>query len=45
VTDDEWAFVALYLTLMDEAAPQRRHDRREIVNGLRSNAPATCGVA
>ena len=26
VTYEEWAFVAPYLTLMDEAAPQRRHD-------------------
>ena len=35
VTDEEWAFVAPYLTLMDEAAPQRRHDLREVFNGLR----------
>jgi transposase len=35
VTDDEWAFVAPYLTLMDEAAPQRRHDLREVFNALR----------
>jgi len=35
VSDDEWAFVAPYLTLMDEAAPQRRHDLREVFNGLR----------
>jgi transposase len=35
VRDDEWAFVAPYLTLMDEAAPQRRHDLREVFNGLR----------
>lgn len=35
VSDDEWAFAALYLTLMDEAAPQRRHDLREVYNGLR----------
>ncbi len=34
-TDDEWVFVAPYLTLMDEDAPQRRHDLREVVNGLR----------
>jgi hypothetical protein len=27
--------VAPYLTLMSEAAPQRRHDRREVFNGLR----------
>jgi transposase len=35
VSDDEWAFAAPYLTLMDEAAPQRRHDLREVFNALR----------
>lgn len=35
VTDDEWAFVAPYLTLMTEDAPQRRHDLREVFNALR----------
>ncbi|MDP9474004.1 MAG: IS5 family transposase, partial [Chloroflexota bacterium] len=35
VTDEEWAFVAPYLTLMDEHAPQRRHDLREVFNALR----------
>ncbi len=35
VSDDEWAFVAPYLTLMDEAAPPRRHDLRELFNGVR----------
>ena len=35
VTDDEWAFVAPYLTLMDPAAPQRRHDPREVFNAMR----------
>ena len=35
VGDDEWAFVAPYLTLMTEDAPQRRHDLREVFNGLR----------
>jgi transposase len=35
VTDEEWAFVAPYLTLMTLAAPQRRHDLREVFNGLR----------
>src|SRR5215207_4519184 len=35
VTDDEWAFVAPYLTLMTETAPQRRHDLREVFNGVR----------
>src|SRR5512134_3034916 len=35
VTDDEWAFVAPYLTLMKDDAPQREHDLREVFNGLR----------
>ena len=35
VTDDEWAFVAPYLALMDEDAPQRKHDLREVFNALR----------
>src|SRR6266508_923313 len=35
VTDDEWAFVAPYLSLMKEDAPQREHDLREVFNGLR----------
>lgn len=35
VTDDEWAFVAPYLTLMNEEAPQRTHSLREVFNGLR----------
>lgn len=35
VTDDEWAFVSAYLVLMDEAAPQRTHDLREVFNALR----------
>src|SRR5918994_5805718 len=35
VSDDEWAFVAPYLTLMREDAPQRDHPLRERFNGLR----------
>ena len=35
VTDDEWAFVAPYLTLMTPDAPQRRYDVREVFNALR----------
>jgi transposase len=35
VTDDEWTFVAPYLSLMKEDAPQREHDLREVFNGLR----------
>ena len=35
VSDDEWAFVAPYLTLMKEEAPQREYPLREAFNGLR----------
>jgi transposase len=35
VTDEEWAFVAAYLTLMKEDAPQQEHDLREIFNAVR----------
>src|SRR5918911_1223202 len=35
VSDDEWAFVAPYLTLMTEDAPQRVYPLREVFNGLR----------
>ncbi len=35
VSDDEWAFVAPYLTLMTEDAPQRTHSLREVFNALR----------
>ena len=35
VSDDEWAFVAPYLTLMKEDAPQRDHSLREVFNGVR----------
>ena len=35
VSDDEWAFVAPYLTLMPPAAPQRVHELREVFNALR----------
>jgi transposase len=35
VSDDEWSFVAPYLTLMTEEAPQREHDLREVFNGSR----------
>jgi transposase len=35
VTDEEWAFVAPYLTLMTPAAPQRRYDPREVFDALR----------
>jgi transposase len=35
VSDDEWSFVAPYLTLMTEDAPQREHSLREVFNGRR----------
>jgi transposase len=35
VSDEEWHFVAPYLTLMTEDAPQRQHDLREVFNALR----------
>jgi transposase len=35
VSDTEWAFVAPYVTLMTEDAPQRDHSLREVFNGLR----------
>lgn len=35
VSDEEWAFIAPYLTLMREDAPQREHSLREVFNGLR----------
>ena len=34
-TDEEWEFVAPYLTLMKEAAPQREYQLREVFDGLR----------
>jgi transposase len=35
VSDDEWALVAPYLTLLPEDAGQRRHELREVFNALR----------
>ena len=35
VSDEEWSFVAPYLTLMTEDAPQQVHDLREVFNALR----------
>jgi transposase len=35
VTDEEWEFIAPYLTLMKEDAPQREHDLREVFNAMR----------
>jgi transposase len=35
ISDEEWDFIAPYLTLMKADAPQRDHDLREVLNGLR----------
>lgn len=35
VSDEEWNFVAPYLALIDEQAPQRRYSLREVFNALR----------
>jgi transposase len=35
VSDEEWEFVAPYLALVREDAPQRDHNLREVLNGLR----------
>jgi len=35
VSDDEWALVAPYLTLLPEESAQRTHSLREVFNGLR----------
>lgn len=35
LSQEEWEFVAPYLTLMKEAAPQREHSSREVFNALR----------
>jgi transposase len=35
ISDEEWGFVAPYLTLMTEEAPQRDYSLREVFNGLR----------
>jgi transposase len=35
VRDDEWMFVAPYLTLMTQEAPQRVYELREVFNALR----------
>ena len=38
VSDDEWAFVAPYLTLLPDDAPHRDYPLREVFNGLRWRA-------
>jgi transposase len=36
VSDEEWEFVAPYLSLLPQTAAQRRHDLREVFNAVRS---------
>lgn len=45
VSDDAWAFVAPYLALMTEEAPQREHPLREVFNGLRCDRAERLAVA
>ncbi len=42
VTDEEWAFVAPYLCLMKEDAPQRQHSLRAVFDALRYMVRAGC---
>jgi transposase len=44
VTDEEWAFVALNLTLMAPDAPQRRHDLRALLRWSEGRADAPTAV-
>jgi len=42
VSAEEWAFVASYLTLMKEDAPQREHASRRLFNAVRYMVRAGC---
>jgi len=42
VSDGEWEFLLPYLTLMDENAPQREYDLREVFNALRYMVKTGC---
>ncbi len=42
VSDEEWALVAAYLTLMKDDGPQRDHDPRERFNGRRCTMRTSC---
>ncbi len=42
VSNEAWAFCAPYLVLMDESAPQRRHELRAVFNALRWFVRAGC---
>lgn len=43
VADEEWAFVAPYLTLYSESAPQRRYPLRRVFDALRYLTRTGCG--
>src|SRR4028119_1725576 len=43
VTDEEWTFVAPYLALVREDAPQRQHSVRAVFNALRYLVKTGCG--
>ncbi len=45
VTDEEWGFVAPYLTLMKEDSPQRQYELRELSSALQLAGPRRCAVA
>ena len=42
VSDEEWAFCAPYLTLMNEDAPQREYSMRAVFNAVRYMVRAGC---
>jgi transposase len=42
VSEEEWEFCAMYLTLMDEEAPQREYPLRAVFNALRYFVRAGC---
>ncbi|CAA2158484.1 hypothetical protein MBRA_03760 [Methylobacterium brachiatum] len=42
VSDEEWALIAPYLTLLREDAGQREHALREVFNGLRFLVRSGC---
>ena len=44
-SDEEWAFVAPYLAVVREDAPQRRHDLREVFNAAPLGGPHRCALA
>ena len=45
VEDAEWEFIAPYLTLISDQAPQRKHDLREVFNALRLRYVVRTGIA